>query len=96
MIIVLFLIITCGILLFVLALEWYYCIAIILFMMFEIMVLNYESKIVIDRGLINQKPDLLSETLKRTFSNYIIKSIKINFRLFNETLFRLLSDQILL
>lgn len=93
MIIVLFLIISCAIILFVLSLEWYYCLVIMIFQIFEILVLNYETKIIIDRGLINQKPNMLTETLKRTFSRI---SFFIILSLFVKAVFWLLSYQILL
>lgn len=68
MIIVLFLIITSAIILFVLDMAWYYCLGIMVFLIFQLLVLNYEIKIIIDRGLIEQRPNLLDQTLLRTFS----------------------------
>ena len=71
MIIVLFLIISSSIVLFVFSMEWYYCLAIMMFLIFQILVLNYESKIIIDRGLIEKNPSLLHQALLRTFSKLL-------------------------
>lgn len=68
MIIILFMIITVAVVLFLFSLEWYYCLAIMIFLIFQILVLNYESKIIIERKNTEQRPDKLYDTLGRTFS----------------------------
>ena len=86
MIIVLFLIITSAVVLFLFDMNWFYCLGIMMFLIGQILVLNYESKIIIDRGIVEQRPDLLHKTLTRTFST-IIYFILLTFRLYNENLF---------
>ena len=68
MIIVLFIIISSSVILFLLSMAWYYCLVIMMFLILQILVLNYESKIIIDRGHIEQKYSLIHQTIKRTFS----------------------------
>lgn len=68
MIVVLFLIITSSMVLFLVSLKWYYSMSITIFLIFQILVLNYESKIIMDRRIVEERPGMLHQTLMRTFS----------------------------
>jgi hypothetical protein len=41
---------------------------IMIFLIFQILVLNYESKIIMDRKIVEERPGMLHQTLMRTFS----------------------------
>ena len=83
MILVLTLIILNSIILYLINIKWYYSIVIMLFLMGQIMSLNYETKTIIDRGLLEHNPSNFNKILPRTLSNFnqasLLKYILIYF-----------------
>ena len=61
-------IISTGLVLFVLAMKWYFSMFMMIYLMIKIMVLNYECKMNMDQGLIDVQPSKIHKTLLRTFS----------------------------
>ena len=69
MLLIFTLIILNSILLYLINLEWYFSIGVMLFLMAQIMSLNYDVKIIIDKGLLEHDPNQLGRLLPRTLSN---------------------------
>lgn len=69
------LIILDAILMYGLGIRWYFSFPMMVYLMGSIMVLNYESKIIIDRHIKEIRPSQLNKTLGRTFSKDNFKVI---------------------
>ena len=83
MILVLTMIILNSIFLYLFNIKWYFSICIMLILMGQIMSLNYETKSIIDRGLLEHNPSRLGKILPRTLSKphqaFLSKSTSIFF-----------------
>lgn len=72
MIVIMVCIILGTIAVYLMDLPWYFCALVNLYLMGQIMTLNYEIKTILDQGLVAHNPSKLSQILPRTLSNFSV------------------------
>lgn len=99
MIVVMVFIILGAMAVYLIDLPWYFCALVTIFLMGQIMTLNYEIKTILDQGLVAHNPSKLSQILPRTLSIFyyhdyfnfdeikILKSFSIFYQVLNPKLF---------